>query len=46
MEDKALRELHPLYNEWCREDSGDPDSEYAAEELRAEWYAEMDREEI
>lgn len=46
MEEKALKDLHPLYREWCEEDDGyDPDSEYAAEELRAEWYAEMDREE-
>ena len=45
MEEKALKDLYPMYREFCREDSSDPDSEYAAEELRAEWYAEMDREE-
>lgn len=44
MEEKALKDLHPMYREFCREDDDgvDPDGEYAAEELRAEWYAEMD----
>lgn len=41
MEEKALKDLHPLYRALCNEDEGgDPDAEYAAKEMQWRDYVE------
>lgn len=38
MEDEALKALHPLYREWCREDDDEPRDEFAIAEDKNDFW--------
>lgn len=38
MEEKALKDLHPLYREWCEDDEREPRDEDAIAEQYREFY--------
>lgn len=42
MESEILRQLHPLYDSWCREDDPEPVDEWEESQILAERYADLE----